>query len=82
MRGILRNPGDDRSLIETLRIGDIETLKAAGALTGGMLPKVRAGVTSVRAGVPKTHIVDGRLPHSILLEVFTDAGIGTEIVKG
>jgi acetylglutamate kinase len=47
-----------------------------------MLPKVRAGVTSVRAGVPKTHIVDGRLPHSILLEVFTDAGIGTEIVKG
>ncbi len=82
VRGILRNPGDDRSLIETLRIGDIETLKAAGALTGGMLPKVRAGVTSVRAGVPKTHIVDGRLPHSILLEVFTDAGIGTEIVKG
>lgn len=82
VRGILRSPGDERSLIETLRIGDIETLKAAGVLKGGMLPKVQAGVTSVRAGVPKTHIVDGRLPHSMLLEIFTDAGIGTEIVKG
>lgn len=82
VRGILRNPEDERSLIATLRIGDIETLKAAGVLKGGMLPKVQAGVTSVRAGVPKTHIVDGRLPHSMLLEIFTDAGIGTEIVKG
>lgn len=82
VRGILRNPDDEGSLIGTLKIGDIATLTAAGVLKGGMLPKVRAGVTSVAAGVPKTHIVDGRLPHSTLLEIFTDAGIGTEIVKG
>lgn len=81
VRGILRNPEDEGSLIGTLRIGDIATLTAAGVLKGGMLPKVQAGVTSVKAGVPKTHIVDGRLPHSTLLEIFTDAGIGTEIVK-
>lgn len=82
VRGILRNPEDEGSLIGTLKIGDIATLTAAGVLKGGMLPKVQAGVTSVTAGVPKTHIVDGRLPHSMLLEIFTDAGIGTEIVKG
>ena len=82
VRGILRNPDDEGSLIGTLKIGDIATLTAAGVLKGGMLPKVRAGVTSAAAGVPKTHIVDGRLPHSTLLEIFTDAGIGTEIVKG
>lgn len=81
VRGILRNPEDEGSLIGTLRIGDIATLTAAGVLKGGMLPKVQAGVTSVTAGVPKTHIVDGRLPHSTLLEIFTDAGIGTEIVR-
>lgn len=82
VRGIMRNRDDKNSLIETLRVSDVETLISAGVITEGMLPKVRAGVRSVHAGVKKTHIIDGRLPHSMLLEIFTDRGIGTEISRG
>lgn len=81
VRGILRDHDDESSLIGTLRTGDIDTLVGAGVIKEGMLPKVQAAVKSVSAGVKKTHIVDGRLPHSMLLEIFTDRGIGTEIVK-
>jgi len=80
VRGILRDPEDDNSLIGTLNSGDIKTLIAAGVIKEGMLPKVNAALRSVGAGVKKTHIVDGRLPHSMLLEIFTDSGIGTEII--
>ncbi len=51
----------------------------AGTLRGGMVPKVRAGLTTVASGVPRAHIIDGRVPHSVLLELFTDEGIGTMI---
>lgn len=81
VRGILRNQDDENSLIGTLRVSDVDTLIGAGVITEGMLPKVRAGVRSVQAGVKKTHIIDGRLPHSMLLEIFTDRGIGTEISR-
>ena len=81
VRGIMRNQDDENSLIGTLRVSDVDTLIAAGVITEGMLPKVRAGVRSVQAGVKKTHIIDGRLPHSMLLEIFTDRGIGTEISR-
>ena len=77
----MRNQDDENSLIGTLRVSDVDTLIAAGVITEGMLPKVRAGVRSVQAGVKKTHIIDGRLPHSMLLEIFTDRGIGTEISR-
>jgi len=79
VRGILRDHDDENSLIGTLRVSDVDTLISAGVIKEGMLPKVRAGVRSVQAGVGKTHIIDGRLPHSMLLEIFTDRGIGTEI---
>lgn len=81
VRGILRNQDDENSLIGTLRVSDVDTLIGAGVITEGMLPKVRAGIRSVQAGVKKTHIIDGRLPHSMLLEIFTDRGIGTEISR-
>lgn len=82
VRGIMRNQDDENSLIGALRVSDVDTLIGAGVITEGMLPKVRAGVRSVQAGVKKTHIIDGRLPHSMLLEIFTDRGIGTEISRG
>ncbi len=53
----------------------------SGAITGGMIPKVECGLTALRKGVRKVHVLDGRVPHSVLLEIFTDAGIGTEIVR-
>jgi acetylglutamate kinase len=52
-----------------------------GGITGGMIPKVECGLTALRKGVRKVHVLDGRVPHSVLLEIFTDAGVGTEIVR-
>ncbi len=80
VRGVLREPGDDDSLIGMLRIEDIGELIDAGVIQEGMLPKIKAAMKSVTSGVKKTHIIDGRLPHSMLLEIFTDRGIGTAIV--
>jgi acetylglutamate kinase len=52
----------------------------SGVITGGMIPKVRCGLEALRGGVKKVHMVDGRLRHAVLLEIFTDEGIGTEVV--
>jgi len=79
--GIMRDPQKPDSLISTVHINQAEELIGDGTIAGGMIPKVRAGVHSVKAGVRKTHIVDGRIPHSMLLEFFTDEGVGTEIVQ-
>jgi acetylglutamate kinase len=79
--GIMRDPADDDTLMSTVHLGQVDDLIAAGVLQGGMIPKVLAGVHSVKAGVHKTHIIDGRIPHSILLEFFTDEGVGTQIVQ-
>ncbi len=80
VRGILRDRADNASLINSLRAGQVEELIAQGVIDGGMIPKVRACLDALRAGVKQTHILDGRLPHSLLLEIFTDRGIGTQIV--
>ena len=80
-RGILRDLSDTASLIPTLRMREIDTLIEEGFIAGGMLPKVEACTTALIGGVFKTHIIDGRIPHSLLLEVFTEGGIGTEIVR-
>jgi len=80
VEGILRDPDDPGSLISTLPVGDVEELIGRGTIKGGMIPKVRACAEAVRRGVPKAHIVDGRVPHALLLEMFTDKGVGTEIV--
>ena len=79
-RGILRQMDDDATLISTIKVNDIEQLIAAGVISSGMLPKVEACVTALKRGVKKTHIIDGRISHAILLEVFTSEGIGTEII--
>ena len=78
--GIMKDPADESTLMSTVRLGQVDGLITAGVLHGGMIPKVLAGVHSVKAGVRKTHIIDGRIPHSILLEFFTDEGVGTQIV--
>ena len=80
-RGILRDLSDTTSLIPTIHIREVDQFIAEGLIAGGMLPKVEACTTALMGGVYKTHIIDGRISHSLLLEVFTEGGIGTEIVR-
>lgn len=78
--GLLADPKNPDSLISTLRVGDVEALKKSGVIDKGMRPKVASAVRALSEGVQRVHFVDGRLPHSLLLEIFTDRGVGTEIV--
>ena len=80
VKGILRDAADEDSLLSTVHLRDVGELIATGVIAGGMIPKVNAGVKSVKGGVRKTHIIDGRVPHAMLLEFFTHEGIGTQIV--
>jgi len=79
VKGILRDASDGESLIPSLHVDEVEGLIEKKVIQGGMIPKVNAGITALKGGVKKAHIVDGRIKHSLLLEVFTDQGIGTEI---
>lgn len=79
--GLLRDVDDPTSLISTLSLEEVEDLIARGIISGGMLPKIGGAVDALKAGVSKTHIIDSALPHSLLLELFTDKGVGTEIVR-
>ncbi len=81
VRGILKNVADTESLISHVTLAEIGGLTESGILAGGMIPKVKACARALEKGVKKTHIIDGKIPHGILLEIFTDKGIGTEIVK-
>lgn len=78
--GIMRDIADPDSLISTVHANEVETLTKNNVITGGMLPKVKACVDALEGRVKKAHIVDGRVKHSLLLEIFTDQGIGTEII--
>lgn len=78
--GLLRDPKDPETIISTLPVGEVPALREAGVIGSGMLPKVESGVRAIGSGVRRVHFIDGRLPHSLLLEIFTDRGIGTEIV--
>ncbi len=78
--GILENKDDESALISTVKLSEVEKLIDTGIIDGGMIPKVEACKRALRAGVNKTHIIDGRISHSLLLEIFTDTGIGTEII--
>jgi len=80
-RGILRDLSDDASLMPTIRMREVDEFIKEEFIAGGMLPKVEACITALIGGVYKTHIIDGRIPHSLLLEIFTEGGIGTEIVR-
>ena len=71
----------DKKLLPTLNPDEIRTLKQDGVIDGGMLPKVDACLHALTHGVAKTHIIDGRVPHAVLLELFTDRGVGTELVR-
>ena len=79
--GLLSDPNDRNSLMSTLRLSEVEDLIERGVIGGGMLPKISGALKALKAGVRKTHIIDAALPHSLLLELFTDQGVGTEIVN-
>jgi len=80
--GIMRNPEDPHSFLSALNTDDAEELIEDNIIQQGMIPKVRACIEALGKGVRKTHIIDARIPHSLLLEIFTDQGIGTEITQG
>lgn len=77
VRGLLRNVKDESTLVSTVNVSDVPSLKKDGIIKGGMIPKIDCCVEAVRSGVGRAHILDGRLKHSILLELFSDEGIGT-----
>lgn len=77
--GILRNIEDPTTLIKRIERTAIGSLKATGVIAGGMIPKIECCLTALEGGVPRTHIIDGRVPHSLLIEMFSDRGIGTMI---
>jgi acetylglutamate kinase len=77
--GVMRDPKDNTTLIPTLNESSIAQLKKEGIISGGMIPKVDSALDSLHGGVGKVHMIDGRIPHSLVLECFTDRGIGTEI---
>ncbi len=79
VRGVMRDPKDESTLIPSLDPAAIDQLKKDGIISGGMIPKVDSSVESLRGGVGKVHLIDGRIPHALILEIFTDVGIGTEI---
>ena len=80
--GLLSSPPDPESLIPTLKISQVDDLKKKGVIDKGMRPKVASAVRALEEGVQRVHFIDGRLAHSLLLEIFTDKGTGTEIVQG
>ena len=77
VRGLLRDKDDESTLIPVVNVSDVSRLKKEGIISGGMIPKIDCCVDAVRRGVGRAHIIDGRTPHSILVELFTDEGIGT-----
>ena len=81
VKGIMKDPDDESSPLSTLHINDVDGLIADHTINGGMIPKVDSAVQAVKAGVEKVFFIDGRLSHSLLLEIFTDAGVGTEIAE-
>ena len=80
VRGLLRDPKDESTLIHVVGLSDVPLLVKEGVIKGGMIPKVECCVEAVRSGVSRTHILDGRIPHSILIEMLSDEGIGTMIL--
>lgn len=81
VKGIMRNSEDPNSFLSTLTVAEAKGLIANNVIQQGMIPKVKACIDALENGVKKTHIIDARTPHGLLLEIFTDKGIGTEIVR-
>ena len=80
VRGLLRDPADESTLLPEVRLSQVPGLVQDGVITGGMLPKVECCVEAVRSGVKNAVILDGRIPHSLLIELLSDAGIGTMLL--
>lgn len=78
--GVLRDESDESSLVSTIRLGEVDKLLAEGVIRGGMAPKISSAAEALKNGTSKVHLIDGRVQHSLLLEIFTDQGIGTQIV--
>ncbi|MGD9014648.1 MAG: acetylglutamate kinase [Candidatus Omnitrophota bacterium] len=81
VRGIMRNADDPSSFLSTLNVEEARNLIKDRVIQEGMIPKVEACMRAINQGVKKAHIIDARIPHALLLEIFTDSGIGTEIVE-
>lgn len=79
--GVMRDPKNEESLISTIKAKEADEMIENEVIGAGMVPKVRAAVKAIDEGVGKAHIVDAKIPHAILLEIFTNEGIGTEIIK-
>jgi len=79
--GLMRDPSDPSTIIKSINRKEAFQLIEEGVISGGMIPKVKSAVDALNAGVRKVHFIDGRLPHTLLLEIFTPEGIGTEIVR-
>ena len=77
--GVMRDPANEESLISTIIAKEAESLIKKKVIVGGMVPKIRSGVDAIHKGTKKAHIVDAKVPHALLLEIFTNEGIGTEI---
>jgi acetylglutamate kinase len=80
--GIMRDKDDTSSLISTLYVSDTQELVTEGVISGGMIPKVECCTEAIRRGVKKVFVIDGRVPHSLLIEILTDEGMGTMLVSG
>ncbi|MDP4110263.1 MAG: acetylglutamate kinase [Bacillota bacterium] len=80
VRGILENPGDENSLIKEVQLSAVPALEKDGIISGGMIPKVECCVEAMRSGVRRANIQDGRVPHSILIELLSDEGVGTMFI--
>src|ERR1700736_3408090 len=78
--GLLRDPKNDTSLLRHLPVSEVPQLRKTGVIGEGMIPKVDSAMAAIESGVEKVQFVDGRIPHSVLLEIFTDSGVGTEVV--
>jgi acetylglutamate kinase len=78
--GLLRDPKNLASVIPQLKVAEVDEMKRSGVIDKGMIPKVDSAVAAIQAGVEKVSFVDGRVPHAVLLEIFTDEGVGTEVV--
>ncbi len=79
--GLLQNPNKPDSVISRLKLSEVDGLKQDGVIDKGMIPKVDSAVAAIKAGVEKVSFVDGRVPHAVLMEIFTDEGVGTEVVS-
>ncbi len=81
IRGLLRDRDDENTLIPEVKVSDAPKLVEEGVISGGMIPKVQCCIDAINCGVDRVFIIDGRVPHAILIEVLTDEGVGTMFLR-